>query len=132
MAIEQNQVMPLLLNACPSFTEKWEDYVREEDTALIYLCLGEFARHLLELYRQGEVGEFPAIADAIERLHIEGISYVREAATIGLLEDIQNIWGNNNVDPEQFAKYLKPESAKQWKSLNDFWEGDIPYVGYNG
>ena len=131
MSIDQNQVMPLLLNACPSFTEAWEAYTHEEDATLIYNCFGLFAQHLLRLYHRGEVCEFSAVADAIERLCVDGTPCVKEAATIGLLEDIQNYWSNNNIDPGQFAKYLKPESTKQWKSLNDFWEENIPYVGYS-
>jgi hypothetical protein len=65
----------------------------------------------------------------IERLHVEGDSYVREAATIGLLESIQNQWGNNGVDPENFFPFLLPESARWWKSLNKFWTGESKYVG---
>ncbi len=57
--------------------------------------------------------------------------YVREAATIGLLEGIQNIASHteNEVDAKDFLQYLKPETAKWWHQLNDFWEGKIPYVG---
>jgi hypothetical protein len=59
----------------------------------------------------------------IEKLYVEGDEYVKEAATIGLLEGIQNITGNRRLDPEVFVQYLKPESAKWWKKLNDFWDG---------
>jgi len=35
----------------------------------------------------------------VERLHLEGDHFVKEAATIGLLEDIQNIAGNLALEP---------------------------------
>ena len=130
MQITKEQVMPLLLEACPSFTEKWEEHrAFYEDEDLLYVDLGEFAHHLVELHKTNQTDEFPAVFDVIERLHLEGDDYVKEAATIGMLEGIQNVAGNLEVDPEVFAPYLKSESAKRWRQLNDFWDGKIPYVG---
>ena len=122
--------MPLLLEACPSFTDKWKEhraYWREEES--LYLGLGEFARHLVELHSGGQINEFPAVFDVVERLHLEGDDFVKEAATIGLLEGIQNLAGGQGIDPEGFVRYLRPLSAKWWGELNDFWGGKIPYVG---
>lgn len=122
MAIEQNQVMPMLLNACPSFKSTWEASLKRSDTALLYISLGEFARHLRELYLLNRTSEFAAVATVIENLHVYGTPYVREAASVGLLENIQNSWRNNGLNPELFAKYLHPESARWWHSLNSFWD----------
>ena len=130
MKITQEQVTPLLIQACPSFTEKCEEhraFYDHED--LLYVDLGEFAHHLVELHKTNQTGEFTAVFDVIERLHVEGDDYVKEAATIGMLEGIQNVAGKLGVDPEVFAPYLKPESEKWWRRLNDFWDGKIPYVG---
>jgi hypothetical protein len=91
--------------------------------------LGDFARHLLQLHRQQQTDVFPAVAQVIERLHVEGDHYVREAATIGLLEAIQNVWRNEGTDPELFVPHLLPESARWWQSLNDFWSGKSKFVG---
>nr|MDQ3820181.1 hypothetical protein [Acidobacteriota bacterium] len=121
---------PLLLKACPSFTEKWQEHrAFYEDEDLLYVDLGEFAHHLLELYKTKQTDEFSAVFEAVESLHQKGDAYVREAATIGLLEGIQNVAGNTGVNPEEFLQYLKPESVKWWRQLNDFWDGKIPYVG---
>ncbi|MEO6725819.1 MAG: hypothetical protein ABIU20_09700 [Blastocatellia bacterium] len=117
--------MPLLLSACPSFAERWKEhraYYGEEE--LLYIDLGEFAGHLIDLYKQDQKQEFPAVFCTVENLHIEGDEYVREAATIGLLEGMQNIAGNRGVGPDVFEQYLKPESKKWWGKLNDFWNGD--------
>jgi hypothetical protein len=130
MQITKEQVMPLLLEACPSFTERWEEHrAFYDDEDLLYIDLGEFAHHLVKLHKTNQTGEFPAVFDVIERLHLDGDDYVREAATIGMLEGIQNVAGNLDVDPEVFAPYLKPESAKWWRQLNDFWDGKILNVG---
>ncbi len=40
-------------------------------------------------------------------------------------EGIQNIAGNNDLEPEIFYPYLKLGSAKWWAKLNAFWGGDM-------
>lgn len=126
--ITGEQVIPLLLEACPSFRPAWEEHLKKHNEPLLYVALGGFARHLLELHCGNQTDRFPAICRAIERLQIEGDSYVREAATIGLLEGIQNVW-RNDEDPELFVQYLLPESARWWRSLKDFWDGKSTFVG---
>ena len=122
--ITKEQMIPILLKACPSFQKKWDGHCAEHlNEILYYVVLGDFAHHLLELDQQKTVESFPTIARAIEQLQAEGDGYVREAATIGLLEGVQNVWKNNNVDPELFFPYLLPVSAKWWQSLHDFWDG---------
>ncbi len=87
--------MPLLLNACPSFTEKWASHSaywedNRENETLLYIDLSEFSQHLIELHKSNQIDEFPAVFEVVEKLHLEGDDYVKEAATIGLLEGIQN------------------------------------------
>jgi hypothetical protein len=127
--ITKPQVIPMLVEACPSFRPGWEQHLRENGEEILYVALGDFARHLLELFQARKTESFPGVAHVIERLYVEGEPYVREAATIGLLEGIQNVWGNNNVDPELFFPLLLPESARWWKSLNKFWSGESKHVG---
>jgi hypothetical protein len=119
-------MMPLLIAVCPSYREVSQKLPDED---LLYVALGHFADHLLELHQQHQTDVFPAVAQVIERLHIEGEHYVQEAATIGLLEGIQNGWSGRKVDPDLFARYLLPVSLKRWQSLNDFWSGKSKSVG---
>jgi len=129
--IVAREVMTLLLDACPSFRGPWKAYLAAPiyEEGLLYLDLGELAQHLVDLVRKNTTGEFPAVFDVVERLHVDGDSYVKEAATIGLLEGIQNVAGHNGVDPEVFVPHLRTESAKWWAELNRFWDGKAPYVG---
>jgi len=131
--IERDDVMPLLLAACPSFQETWreieakhslEDDEGEENRRLHYSDAGRFAHHLVELHRKGATAEIAAAMQVIERLHLEGEHYVQELATIGYLEDIQNVARNSDdVDPAVFVPYLGPESRRWWNGLNEFWHG---------
>lgn len=129
--IDAAAVIPMLLKACPSFRTRWAAYVAGAtyDESLLYMHLCEFAHHVVQLLKSRSTGEFAAIFDAVERLHIEGDSYVREAATIGLLEGLQNIGDHAGLDPDAFVAYLRPVSAQWWAELNGFWAGTLPYVG---
>ncbi len=122
--------MPLLLAECPSFQQPWEAYRAEPsfDDALLYVHLGEFARHLIRHWQEGRTPELARALALVERLHVEGDDYVREAATIGLLEDLQNNAGHDQIDPDVFRPFLGPRSAHWWDALNRFWSGESPRV----
>jgi hypothetical protein len=47
--------MPLILEACPSFQETWD---KSDDQDLLYVVMGDLARHLLTLYRSDRTDEF--------------------------------------------------------------------------
>ncbi len=126
--IKQNEMLPMLVEACPSFADKLREH-RETFEEINYAELGAFAHHLVDLYEQNQTDEFIKVFDVIERFHIEGDDYVKEAATIGLLEGLQNVAGNTDLKPEVFEKYLKPVSTKWWNELNKFWNGKIQFVG---
>jgi hypothetical protein len=116
-----DEVLPELLQVCSSFVP--------DDRELLYVVLGDFARHLLAMKKDGREDVLRAAASFIERMHVEGEDYVREAATIGALEGIQNVWENLGADPEEFRIFLGGESKRWWDSLNQFWEGKISHVG---
>jgi hypothetical protein len=124
--IKQEQVIPLILEACPSFQGTWDKLDNQD---LLYVVMSDLARHLLLLYRDKRTEEFGPLCKVIECLHTNGDGFVRELVTIGFLEGIQNSWSNNGTDPEGFCKFLLPESRKCWKELHDFWAGKIPYMG---
>lgn len=130
--IKQDQVMQILVEACPSFAAEWHLHVQEHGNDLLYAAAGAFADHLLALYRRGDLASLSAVAQAIERLHVEGSPWVKELATIGILEGVQNVWRNNQADPEYFAALLLPESQRWWRGLKNFWSGNAPAVRADG
>jgi hypothetical protein len=126
--IAKAEVFPIILAACPSFRARYEASVAEDGADLLYIHAGALAAHLLALHRAGDREEFPAVGAAIERLHTDGDHSVRELMTIGVLEGIQNVWGNSGAQPDQFLPFLGPLSTTAWHDLNRFWAGEIPYV----
>ncbi len=126
--IQYQEIMPLLAQSCASFTPRWrdgsaDDFLDAEGNLLTYVALGDFARHLVELASARRFDEFPAVFTVVERLHVEGDKQVQEAATIGLLEAIQNRAEHAGVDKGLFYSWLGSESQKWWNKLNNFWDG---------
>ncbi|WP_207064411.1 DUF7674 family protein [Niveibacterium umoris] len=121
--IEKSQAIEVLVEACPSFAPLWAAHLAEWGNDVLYIATGEFASHLLAIYREGDQLQLARVAVAIERLHTEGSPWVKELATIGVLEGVQNIWANSGEDPESFGALLLPASRRAWNALNNFWSG---------
>ena len=121
--ITRDQMVSTLTEAFPEFSPN------PDDSDLPYAILGHFADFLLRLQESEDDEQLEKAVRLIERFHIEGDGYVREAATIGLLEGIQNTWGHAGTDPEVMGRRLLPESRRWWDSLNKFWRKEIPHVG---
>lgn len=114
-----------VLRACPSFKPKWEEFCqewKEESDPPIYLALADLARHLIGLLENGEDKYLKAVFEIVERWHLNGDAYVREAATIGLLEDLQNTNLHATTKPDDFTPFLLPESKYWWDKVVLFWE----------
>ena len=125
--IRADEVMPLLLASCPSFSHAWariEGDIEPDGTRLGYVDAGWFSEHLVELLRAGNRDEIATAFAVIERLHVDGDAYVRNLATVGYLEGIQNGSLNADIDPARFEQYLGPESLRWWKGLNAVRSGE--------
>jgi hypothetical protein len=122
-------MMDLILEACPSFRPSWDDFLTErstEEDKPLYLALSSLARHLIELLVSRQETELSRGFAVVERWHIEGDPFVREAATVGLLEDLQNDSLHASTSPQQFEAFLKPESLKWWRKVEAFWATGTP------
>lgn len=136
--ITSDDVVPMLLEATSSFQSTWSaemehdpTHFNDDGTRLHYVDAGRFAQHLVDLFEVGQFREIKAAFTVIERLHVEGDPYVRELATIGYLEGIQNAAGNSrHVEATDFEPFLLPESRRWWDGLNRFWDGQTPDVSH--
>lgn len=118
--ITKEEVMPLLLGACSSFSETWEERrVTSASRESLDIQLGEFAHHLVELVKADRIHELAAVFEIIERLYLEGDDDVREIVTPEILIGIQNAGAELALDSRRFVKYLKPETVKLWQRLNE-------------
>jgi len=90
--ITRDQVMLLLLEACPSFHDFWGEDQRASGSEdhVLYVAFGAFAAHLQSLQRRDQTSEFPTVHSAISRLRNEGDAEVRKLAE-GLYECIGSV-----------------------------------------
>ena len=86
-----------------------------------YPVLAGLARHLVAQLERDDTAHFDAVFNLVERWNVEGDRYVQEAATIGLLEDLQNGYLHGMTQSMDFEPWLGPESRSLWKELNLFW-----------
>ena len=94
-----------------------------------YLALSDLARHLITMLERNETEGLRAVFRVVEDWHLEGEHYVKEAATVGLLEDLQNTnLHEGNTCPEYFIEFLLPETRFWWFKVVDFWEKGILIV----
>ena len=125
MITRESMIQPMLA-ASPEFEPTWRAFLAEwnEDPhgPPIYLLLSDLARHISQLVDRGESTTLRLVFDVIESWHTDGDPYVKEAASVGLLEDLQNT--NLVAKSAQAAciKLLGPESLKSWQQVEEFWK----------
>ena len=123
VVITRDEMMEPMLDACPSFRPAWEEFVEEwksEPEMPLYLALSELARHLIARLEARDAATLSRAFAVVERWHLEGDAYVQEAATIGLLEDLQNTNLHGKTTPKQFEPLLLLESLRAWRELDRF------------
>jgi hypothetical protein len=125
--ITRDKMFEPLLVADPSFCSRWAKFTAEwgdEADPPLYLALSSLAEHLLECLEAESTERFDAIFAVVERWHTDGDAYVSEAASIGLLEALQNLSGGSDRKTATVEPWLGPESKRWWDKLDRFWEGD--------
>lgn len=123
--IDRVAMIESIIVACPGFAPTFDAILAEwadEPELPYYLALGDLSRYLIKLLENDRRDELTTAFNMIERLHVDGDRYVREAATIGILENLQNSNLHEQTKPEQFIEFLRPISLKFWRKVTDFWE----------
>lgn len=115
-----------ILKVCPSFRATWDEFVDEwkddPDGLPPYLALSDLARHVIGMLESKNTDGVKAIFSVVEAWHLDGDPYVREAATVGFLEDIQNAGlHEGSTAPKDFLEFLLPETKYWWFKDANFW-----------
>jgi hypothetical protein len=121
-----------LLEVLPAFRPNWEAFVaywkdnpnhQKDDPRDLpnYLLLGDLADYLAERLLADDTDSVARALAVCERWLLEGEHYVQEAATVGLLEDLQNRAQRLDIAEERFTALLGPEGKHWWDKVNAFW-----------
>lgn len=125
-------MMKLLLDTCPSFRDHWDEFAeryKHEEQLPLYVALAEFSRHLVQMWVNGDTDTFSAIFSVIELFYVDGDDYVKEAATMGILDGLQLILIEAKKNLDDFKPYLMAESQRWWDELEAFRTGEIVSIG---
>lgn len=132
--IEKDEMMALMLVACPSFQEGWNQFLSEwvDDPDLVgnggdgslphYLALSDLANHLIAKLEAGDTKEFAAVFKVLEEWIVHGSEYVSEAAVVGLLEDLTNEARYKKTQVSDFVPWMGPITRRWLPEVVDFWK----------
>lgn len=113
-----------LLAAYPPFEPKLiaflDDWKHEPGEAPNYLLLADLARECVSLLDQRRLAEVEKILGVLEGWLVDGDEYVREAATVGFLEDLQMDILRHGMSPEIVYDLLGAESKYWWGKVEKF------------
>lgn len=118
-----------LLQADPEFKAIWNENAHHwevEGDLKHYQVLDELTQYLVGALSRDATGSFPAIFQVVEDWHVYGDEFVRTAATIGLLEDLQNPGIHTQTTASEFEAWLLPETKRWWSKVQRFWEYGEP------
>jgi hypothetical protein len=120
--IEYNNVSKELIKLFPDFNidELWLD---DKGNILEYMVAMGFARYVINSIDENNAEKIKKCFEFIELLHINGTEKTKELATIGYLEDIQNLAGGYKINKKykKIYVFLGVESKKKWNELNKYW-----------
>ncbi len=121
--ITKPQVVPLLLEACPTARSSWEDHLAwwKGENAGPFNDVSVFAHHVVDSYSKGLTAECAPLFATVERIIEEGDEQARELATIGVLEDIQVVSTHHSFGPQVFVQWLGPRSRDAWDQIEALW-----------
>lgn len=121
--IQKTQIMPLVLTRCPGFMPTWEKHLAlwHGEEAGIYNDLAEFATFVVNCYSQQDTETIIAAFALMEELLVSGDEEVRNAASIGFLEDVRNIASWQPFKSAVFVHWLGPKSKLAWDEIEETW-----------
>ena len=119
------ELVPLLLDACPSAEVAWHDHVEywKPEARGHFSDVAVFAHHVVDAFDRGRTEEFPAFFQLLERMIVEGDQEVVDLAVVGLIEDIQNIASHWHFGYRVFEQWLGPKGKQGWAEIEAAWAG---------
>ena len=125
---------PLFATLTDGFVAEWSEgpTTANEEGVPHYILAGAIAEAIVKGLAERNDDFCERSFAMIERLHVEGDAYVREIATIGLLEAIQGYMKAEKLKSDSAVHRLGPESRVWWEKLIQFWEqGDASALRYD-
>ena len=111
--IRYEQVLPLLVAACPSFEASDEArHVSEPDGD--FLAVSHFVAHLIARLGRNEPGAFRAVFAVVELVLAEGDDEARSLIQAGFLHELTRLdwYRGSGLTPRDFLPWLGPRAQR--------------------
>lgn len=119
-------LVPALLSACPKAKARWDEHLEQwrGEPRGHFNDMAVFAHHIVESYfEHDDRREMRPFFDLLNHMLLYGDAQVRELATIGLIEDIQNIASGRPGRWQVFEPWLHPATRQAWQQIEEMWRG---------
>jgi hypothetical protein len=122
--IQEHEMIPMLLDACPGFRPRWEEHLAywKGEPAGLYIDLAKFVHYLVAAYEEGLTPVLESAFETLERFLVDGDSSVQEYAALGIIETLQNVASHQPYTAAVFVPFLKPKSLSEWSAINQGWD----------
>ena len=123
--IQQDEIVPRLLEACPSARSAWDEHLASwgEKERGIYNDTAIFAHHMNAALKAGDAREFEAFFGALEDFLAAGDTNTKTVAIIGVIETLQNVASHEPPGYQAFERWLGPLSRQAWSDVERMWSG---------
>jgi hypothetical protein len=126
--IGRDEAMDILIEACPSYlaADDLHDFAQafeQDGDPDPFVRAAAFAQHLVALVASDRLEEWPAVADAIDRLLVEGDPRTVDLVELGLIESLQNIVSHADVvvGAAQIECLLAGRGVRSWQERDELW-----------
>jgi hypothetical protein len=122
--IRKEDIVPLLLDACPGFRSAWKEHVAHWNgqSAGIYNDLAEFVHYLIIAFENAEISTVKAAFAVLERLLVDGDAEIQKYAVLGFIETLQSAASHEPYAAGVFVPFLKPHSLREWNAIEHGWQ----------
>jgi hypothetical protein len=112
--IRYDDVIPLLLGACPSYADSAEAASHDERNGH-YVGMEYFVTHLIRLLDEGDTDAFPEVFAMVEMVLLEGDGPARGLITYGFLQDLRspNLFYQTSVEPNDFLPWIEFRARRE-------------------
>jgi len=123
------QIMPLLLESCPTFRPAWDAHLAGPyGSTGIYTDASAFVQFLIEEHEKGRGATIASAFAILERIFEEGDDETKTVAALGIIETLQSVADWRPYKAVVFEPFLGPRSRLAWDEVYLFWEGKIPFI----
>jgi hypothetical protein len=119
-----DNIVTEFLADCPGLKADWDRHLEfwGNEERGTFNDMGVIAHYLVRCYEQQHFDDLAVAFALLERCFADGDEQAKEAATSGIIEDIQNISLNHKFDPHVFMRWLGPQTKKAWELMITAWQ----------